>query len=334
LPRRLHSSASPRSGISEHIASSAWKWRPSWWKELISLMRPVIGLTAALSLILAVSAFAASPVNGIDRANAARACSSLHASLGAATFSKQYATFGSCTSHWVQTAHAARVGAQTACHAQKLEGRRLSACISNRTAATIATEVSTDKNAAKTCAAELKSLGTQAFEQKYGSNHNLRNAFGKCVSSHVPSTSPASGGGSSGTQRFTVSLAALNNSGVHGHGTLQLAGTALTVRLDVVHLESGQTHTIDIRGLGAGSATCPTAAADTNHDGRINLAEGQPFFGSELVALDASAHAGQSQTVSSSVLPFQTRTVVAFGATVNGVYDSSLPVACGTIALG
>ena len=61
--------------------------------------------------------------------------------------------------------------------------------------------------------------------------------------------------------------------------------------------------------------------------------EGQPLFGSELVALDASAHAGQSQTVSSSVLPLQTRTVVAFGATVMGVYDPSLPVACGTIAL-
>ena len=35
---------------------------------------------------------------------------------------------------------------------------------------------------AQLCRAELKSLGTSAFEQKYGKNHNLRNAFGKCVS--------------------------------------------------------------------------------------------------------------------------------------------------------
>jgi hypothetical protein len=37
-------------------------------------------------------------------------------------------------------------------------------------------------NPAKACKAELASMGKQAFEQKWGSNHNLRNAFGKCVS--------------------------------------------------------------------------------------------------------------------------------------------------------
>ena len=37
-------------------------------------------------------------------------------------------------------------------------------------------------NAAKTCKAELKSMGAEAFAKKYGTNHNLRNAFGKCVS--------------------------------------------------------------------------------------------------------------------------------------------------------
>jgi hypothetical protein len=41
-------------------------------------------------------------------------------------------------------------------------------------------------NPAKLCKAELASLGKTAFEQKYGGqkdakNHNLRNAFGKCV---------------------------------------------------------------------------------------------------------------------------------------------------------
>jgi hypothetical protein len=37
-------------------------------------------------------------------------------------------------------------------------------------------------NAAKACKAELATLGKSAFEQKYGKNHNLRNAMGKCVS--------------------------------------------------------------------------------------------------------------------------------------------------------
>jgi hypothetical protein len=37
--------------------------------------------------------------------------------------------------------------------------------------------------AAKACKAERGSLGAEAFRKKYGTNHNLRNAFGKCVSS-------------------------------------------------------------------------------------------------------------------------------------------------------
>lgn len=35
---------------------------------------------------------------------------------------------------------------------------------------------------AKACKAERQSLGSEAFQKKYGTNHNLRNAFGKCVS--------------------------------------------------------------------------------------------------------------------------------------------------------
>lgn len=41
---------------------------------------------------------------------------------------------------------------------------------------------SPDKNAAKVCKAERESMGVAAFQKKYGTNANLRNAFGKCVS--------------------------------------------------------------------------------------------------------------------------------------------------------
>jgi hypothetical protein len=41
---------------------------------------------------------------------------------------------------------------------------------------------SSDGNAAKACKAERASLGVEAFNKKYGTNHNLKNAFGKCVS--------------------------------------------------------------------------------------------------------------------------------------------------------
>ena len=39
-----------------------------------------------------------------------------------------------------------------------------------------------DSAAAKACRAERASMGVEAFAKKYGTNHNLRNAFGKCVS--------------------------------------------------------------------------------------------------------------------------------------------------------
>jgi hypothetical protein len=38
-------------------------------------------------------------------------------------------------------------------------------------------------NAATKCKAERESMGVEAFQKKYGTNRNLRNAFGKCVSS-------------------------------------------------------------------------------------------------------------------------------------------------------
>jgi hypothetical protein len=58
-----------------------------------------------------------------------------------------------------------------------------------------AQEVQAFKNAAKECAAERSDPGFPAahdgksFDDFYGSNHNKRNAFGKCVSSKAPTYS-------------------------------------------------------------------------------------------------------------------------------------------------
>ena len=48
--------------------------------------------------------------------------------------------------------------------------------------ATSAQSQSAGDDAAKACKAERKSLGVEAFNKKYGTNHTLKNAFGKCVS--------------------------------------------------------------------------------------------------------------------------------------------------------
>ena len=45
-----------------------------------------------------------------------------------------------------------------------------------------AAQANPDKNAANACKAERESMGVAAFQKKYGTNANLRNAFGKCVS--------------------------------------------------------------------------------------------------------------------------------------------------------
>ena len=47
---------------------------------------------------------------------------------------------------------------------------------------TSAQSPSAGDDAAKACKAERKSLGVEAFNKKYGTNHNLKNAFGKCMS--------------------------------------------------------------------------------------------------------------------------------------------------------
>jgi hypothetical protein len=48
--------------------------------------------------------------------------------------------------------------------------------------ATAAQAQGADESAANDCKKERESSGLQAFRKKYGTNHNLRNAHGKCVS--------------------------------------------------------------------------------------------------------------------------------------------------------
>jgi hypothetical protein len=294
-------------------------------------MKISIIVIALAALAAAVAASAASPVNGTDRANAARACTALR-TANASAFGQQYASFGTCTSQWAQKAHTARLAAQQACAAKALKGNKYSACVKAATSTTLATQTAQTKSAEKTCAAERTAIGDAAFAKKYGSNANMRNAFGKCVSQTASGKTPTGGGGSS-TQHFSTTLTQLNSSNVSGTGTLLLNGNKLQVKLSVTGLEANQSHTIAIRGLSSGAASCPTSSADTNADGKISLSEGQPVFGDVLLALDPASlsASGWSTATQSALSPLQTRTIVVLGKTVNGTYDATLPVACGTI---
>jgi hypothetical protein len=170
-------------------------------------------LTAALlaALVVPAAAFAADPP-GQDRANAARACSALRASMGVATFRQTYGTaasnrrnaFGRCVSQLTRAEQQNRQSARAACEAEKNDpnfaathdgksfeefygsGRRganaFGKCVSSK-AKTASAETRRDTmNAARQCKAERRTLGEAEFRAKYGRTGHDRNAFGKCVS--------------------------------------------------------------------------------------------------------------------------------------------------------
>jgi hypothetical protein len=164
----------------------------------------------AVAAILPVAALAdeASPS---DKANGARSCQALKASLGAATFASTYGTnadksnaFGKCVSKWTQTEHQNRHAASTACTAEQADanfaashdgktfaqfygsGKKganaMNQCIQAKRAAESAADKQKVMNAARSCKAERKAIGADPFKAKYGTNADKSNAFGKCVS--------------------------------------------------------------------------------------------------------------------------------------------------------
>lgn len=141
----------------------------------------VKALLAALATaaILPVAAYAdeASPS---DKANGARSCQALRTSMGAATFTQTYKTFGACVSAWSRAEHQNRHEAETACKAANpdAKGGVVQRCVQAKLKAERAAERAATVRAAKACKAERTSLGAAAFAAKYGK----ANAFGKCVS--------------------------------------------------------------------------------------------------------------------------------------------------------
>jgi len=63
----------------------------------------------------------------------------------------------------------------------KAKYHSFSSCVRQATADEKAEHVTAEKNAAKACKAE-RAADPTAFQEKYGTNANKRNAFGKCVS--------------------------------------------------------------------------------------------------------------------------------------------------------
>jgi hypothetical protein len=301
-------------------------------------MRLKLTLVTVLVAGLVIPTALGSAINGTDTTNGVQACISLRTTLGVKTLGSAYHTYGACLSQWAAKAHGARVAATSSCNQRGLHGSALASCITAGTKASLNVSINLTKNAAKACAADLAKMGATAFASTYGVNAHDANAFGKCVSAKPstktpPTPTPTPTASNNGPQHFTTTLTALNGSGVSGSGTLLVTGgDKLEVNLSLAGLEPGQPHDVAIGGLPSGNATCPTSSADANHDGVVSLSEAQPSVGNVLATLSTSQQAGEQLTMSSSWLPLPSRTIVVLGETVNGLYDASVPVACGEIS--
>ncbi len=180
-------------------------------------MKRSIAAITALTL-LAIPASAAAKPDQTDRVNAAQECRAERGDSAATreAFRVKYGTnangrnaFGKCVSTRArdeeQEGQVAHSNASKQCKAEaELLGAAAFAekygsgkkgrdahgkCVSGKAKELEAAADAEDreliaerKRAAKTCAAERKEIGETAFAEKYGTNKNKRDAFGKCVS--------------------------------------------------------------------------------------------------------------------------------------------------------
>jgi hypothetical protein len=182
-------------------------------------MTRVIAIGAALAM-LAVPAGATAKPDNADRSNAAKECRAERGSTDATreAFRAKYGTnknkknaFGKCVSRRAadeeQEGETAHKNASKECKAEAAElgaeafaakygtGKGKNAhgkCVSSKAKeheaeadAEDQEQIAERKSAAKACAAERTEIGREAFAEKYGTNKNKRNAFGKCVSKTV-----------------------------------------------------------------------------------------------------------------------------------------------------
>jgi hypothetical protein len=89
-----------------------------------------------------------------------------------------------------------------------------------------------------------------------------------------------------GSHTYTAELAALNGSGASGTATVTVDGNQATVDIQSSGHVPNAPHAQHIH-IG-GQNVCPPASADTDGDGLISVAEGEPFYGGIQVSLTTS----------------------------------------------
>ena len=165
--------------------------------------------------------------------------------------------------------------------------------------------------------------------------------------------------GDSGTT-YTASLDALNSSGVSGTADVTVKNGRFMVTVDAEGTEASQVHAQHIHGFADKASSCPDMSADSDNNGRISVSEGAPSYGDIRVPLDGSLFEAEglgdlstfptgdgsymyenavlTENValngggSFSDLTLEQHAIVVHGLTVDGNYEATLPVACGTLS--
>jgi hypothetical protein len=137
-------------------------------------------------------------------------------------------------------------------------------------------------------------------------------------------------------------LSALNASGVTGTVEMALSEDDMDVTISLAGLTRNQQHMQHIHGAHGTHATCPTPAS-ANADGIITLAAGTPAYGPVALPFEPTPTADANGKITWSrqlrltpddVFNIKTLTdhiVLIHGMAYKGVYDQTLPVACGPI---
>jgi uncharacterized protein YktA (UPF0223 family) len=166
-------------------------------------MKRVLIITATLAALAApLTGVASAKTSKADKREAQKECRALRGDTDATreAFKAQYRNFGACVSEKAREAKAerkkAKRNAAKDCRdertadaaAFKATYRNFGKCVSEKAKAKReeqdaddADEAEAQTNAAEECDTERSADG-KAFEDKYGTNHNKKNAFGKCVS--------------------------------------------------------------------------------------------------------------------------------------------------------
>ncbi|MDQ4041660.1 MAG: hypothetical protein M3141_07910 [Actinomycetota bacterium] len=161
----------------------------------------IAGVLAALAVPAAASA-GTTP----DPKSPAQQCRAERTAMGETEFKNLYGTnrnksnaFGKCVSKQARSQDANTDNAAKRCRAERSQdaaafrekygtnrnkSNAFGKCVSQHARAATAQQQQDRLNAARTCRAEQRQ-DAAAFRQKYGTNRNKSNAFGKCVSQHA-----------------------------------------------------------------------------------------------------------------------------------------------------